>query len=228
MTPRAGFTLVELVIACTMLALVAAGVAAAVSTGLNAWGRTSRAGEYVEPQAVLSQISGELGEMCGWSGAMFLISEDAGEGAPLDTLLFTCSRRAAVGEVWRGLQAEDAGEEAEWEPVPPRSQVEYAMDMGEEPGLYRRESAPAPADPVDDGEWLLCCRQVTGLDVGWYDGTDWVDGWDSTQRAENPLPVAARVTLYVDDGEGGERVLEAVVPMRPAFDPQESDETAAP
>lgn len=223
---RAGFTLVELLIACTMLAIVAAGVAASVSTGLAAWERTGRASEYDLPQAVLAQITGELGEISGWPGESFVISEDAGEGAPLDTLIFTCPRRDAVGEVWRGLQAEDAGEEVEWEPVPIRSQVEYATDVGDEPGLYRRELAPATAEPVDDGEWLLFCPQVTGLDVAWYDGTDWIDGWDSTQE-ETPLPVVARVTVYVDDGQGGERVLQATVPLRPAFDPQGTDETAA-
>jgi type II secretion system protein J len=51
--------------------------------------------------------------------------------------------------------------------------------------------------PVDE----VICRNVGGFNVRYYDGTEWVDSWDSTQ-AGDVLPTAVEVTLELDRPAG--------------------------
>ncbi len=47
--------------------------------------------------------------------------------------------------------------------------------------------------PTDE----VLCRGVGGFNVRYYDGTQWVDTWDSTQQGD-VLPTAVEVTLELD------------------------------
>lgn len=51
--------------------------------------------------------------------------------------------------------------------------------------------APSTTQP----QTQVLARGLTGWDVSYSDGTDWVDDWDSTQQNDT-LPLAVRVTLY--------------------------------
>jgi type II secretion system protein J len=41
----------------------------------------------------------------------------------------------------------------------------------------------------------VLARGITGIDLAYSDGADWLDDWDSTQH-DNTLPLAVKVTLY--------------------------------
>jgi type II secretion system protein J len=47
----------------------------------------------------------------------------------------------------------------------------------------------------------VLCRGVGGFNVRYYDGSEWVDSWDSTQQAD-VLPTAVEVTLELDRPTG--------------------------
>lgn len=51
--------------------------------------------------------------------------------------------------------------------------------------------APSATEP----QVQVLVRGVTGLDLQYSDGADWIDDWDSTQY-DNTLPLAVKVTLY--------------------------------
>ena len=51
--------------------------------------------------------------------------------------------------------------------------------------------APSTQDP----QTQVLTRGVTGWDVEYNDGSDWLDDWDSTQH-DDTLPLAVRITLY--------------------------------
>jgi hypothetical protein len=202
-----------------MLAIITAGVAASLATGLAAWGRGAAAARQQEPWLVLSELTREL-EQVAAPGAerAYLVAGDAQSGnLAADNLLFSSACLRTEGSVWRALRREE--DDQPWQPIPLRAQVEYALDLGDTPGLYRRELAPAPAEPLEaEGDWELVCPQVRGLDLEWFDGTEWLAEWDSTARDQDPLPRAARVTFYVEPERGHERLLQATVPLAPRFD----------
>lgn len=56
----------------------------------------------------------------------------------------------------------------------------------------------------------ILCRQVAGLSLRYFDGSDWYDSWDSTTR-DNALPLAVEVTLKLKiEGESDETPTHAV------------------
>ena len=56
----------------------------------------------------------------------------------------------------------------------------------------------------------ILCRQVAGLSLRYFDGSDWYDSWDSTTR-DTALPLAVEVTLKLKiEGESDETPTHAV------------------
>ncbi len=62
-------------------------------------------------------------------------------------------------------------------------------------------------------------RGVTGFDVVYSDGSDWLDDWDSTQH-DNTLPLAVQITLYhrTDDDRSvpGQEQATSLIVMLPS------------
>jgi len=76
-------------------------------------------------------------------------------------------------------------------------------------GLYRQTLYALNGDSfdpdaaVDPGSATLILAGVTTLDFRFYDGTDWVEEWDSRdQRNFAPAPLAVEITLGVEDVDG--------------------------
>ena len=51
--------------------------------------------------------------------------------------------------------------------------------------------------PQNPDEEEVICRGVESFAVRYYDGTEWLDSWDSTQE-DNQIPAALEITLEVD------------------------------
>lgn len=58
---------------------------------------------------------------------------------------------------------------------------------------------PPPFDEV-------ICRGITGMNLRYFDGTDWQDSWDSTQR-DSEIPAAVEVTLEFKRDVNGRQVV---------------------
>jgi hypothetical protein len=76
---------------------------------------------------------------------------------------------------------------------------EFALVEGEEADdlfLVRRLTenllAPETPEPVEE----VLCRGVNSFNLRYFDGTDWLDSWDSTLRG-NALPVALEAELEI-------------------------------
>lgn len=81
-------------------------------------------------------------------------------------------------------------------------QIELAVVQSPNNGEYVlvRRVTPnllAPSTPNPDEEVL--CRGVGGFNLRYYNGATWSDTWDSTQtQYDNTIPVAVEVTLELD------------------------------
>lgn len=60
--------------------------------------------------------------------------------------------------------------------------------------LVREVTTNLLSPTTTEPEIQVLARGVTGFDVSYSDGADWLNGWDSTQR-DNTLPLAVKVTL---------------------------------
>jgi len=67
---------------------------------------------------------------------------------------------------------------------------------GRDYNLVRRVTAnllaPKTPEPVEE----VLCRNVVSFNLRYYDGTSWLDSWDSTTE-DNNLPLAVEVTLLI-------------------------------
>jgi len=70
-------------------------------------------------------------------------------------------------------------------------------------GLLRRENRLPGDDVLSGGPVALIAPFVSELNVEFYDGTDWVDGWSS----DNGFPKAVRIKIVVLDEAGLENPL---------------------
>jgi type II secretion system (T2SS) protein J len=90
--------------------------------------------------------------------------------------------------------------------------VHYFVDRSlEDPrarGLYRETIFSLSGDGFDPdkpnlGATTLLLPGVTGFDVRFYDGTQWVEEWDSTDgRSFAPAPFAVQIALTVTNEQG--------------------------
>jgi type II secretion system protein J len=187
MKSRRAFTLVELLVATGILAMLLAAGSAVFSAGVRAAEKTRRHGGMVaQGQRALRLIAADL------AGAteledFRLVSLDVQDGGhDCDTLDFILLRRSV------DRKGPDEGGRAE---------VGYSLPKGEqsvERGLLRREDRSCDEDPLEGGETWVVAPSVSDLDFEFFDGYSWAAGWQD----RNSLPVAVRVSLVVTDEDG--------------------------
>jgi len=66
--------------------------------------------------------------------------------------------------------------------------------------FIRRESKEVRDDPREGGTNFELSRMVSSFKLSFYNGTDWIDEWDS--RAMGKLPNQVRIILTVMDENG--------------------------
>ena len=84
-----------------------------------------------------------------------------------------------------------------------RCEVGYYVDNDpatEARGLARREDGTLDDDPLAGGTGRLVGPLVAELDLKFFDGLDWVDGWDDAER----LPQAVTIGIVVADPDEAE------------------------
>ena len=77
--------------------------------------------------------------------------------------------------------------------------VEYALEtdtVREQVVLKRFTTKNLLASGTIEPDQEVVCRGLAGFDVKYYDGTTWLDAWDSTEN-DNQLPRGVQVTLTI-------------------------------
>ncbi len=227
-----GFTLVEVLIATSMLAVIGLAIAETLRAARDADRRfQARSEKRAQDRAIVERISRDLRSLMppGGTYAAGLVGEQADRGA--GELLSKQTEE----------QAADADASAQGAVPPPyaaRDRITISVIPGAkrfgsswaagtgaiqsvvweidedtatvERGLVRRATAVrdpvtgAVAEPVE-----VVCAEACGLELRYFDGTTWQETWDSS--AQNLIPQAIEVSVAVRGQDGTLRRLVAVV-----------------
>lgn len=186
----AGFTLLELVISMVATSLILGAAYTAFFSGLTSYSLNSYRSEI---RSVLSRSLGRIVEdlRCAETGHeafRFRVENDEIDlenldnfPIPNDRLLFTAPTSQAQ---WANRPQSDL------------SEVEYYIDRDDESParwLVRRSQSPPDNKPLEGGSVHLIGPRVIGMQIYCFDGSKWLEEWDSS----TDLPLALRIILYV-------------------------------
>ncbi len=205
---RAGFTLIELVIAMSMVAILAMSLYASLRTAFHAQASAENA---LEPSR-----TAEL--------AIQFLREDLQDAVP-PTGILAGAFIGTAGQDDRG-RASDSLKFFATAPARQHAsgngeikQIELlvtTLDNETDRVLVRRVTPNLLSPSTPDPDQEILCRGVSGFSLRYFDGGDWVPSWDST-TVDNVLPAAVEVTVELDrpDGATGLRTLRytRVVPI---------------
>jgi prepilin-type N-terminal cleavage/methylation domain-containing protein len=210
-----GFTLIEVVIASALMALILASAYACLSAGYDSQ-------KIVVPRTEILQNA---------RVAMALMAADLRAACPL-------SKDAAFVGMTRTLDNAEADNvdfaTHNYTPRRPREgdycQESFFLDKDAETGqlcLYRRRNPIIAMDPFSGGSREEIARGVRGLKLEYYDGTDWYATWGETKSSGKQetsakdtsnlsgLPTAVRITLYLDSDPHQRRATAATAAATP-------------
>jgi type II secretion system protein J len=191
---RGGFTLLEMLVAMTLMSVLAGSLYASLSAGFRGRATAERALDPARrAEAALRMVGADLEAAAPPTGLLageFLARDGRGDtGEPADVLLFHAMARDQSG-------AEPPG------PVR-RVELELAADEATgQPALVRRTTlnllAPEEPEPLQE----VLCQRVRSFDASFFDGVAWAESWDSAV-AGDVLPLAVEVSLVIE-AEGRE------------------------
>ncbi len=203
---RPAFTLAELLVATIMLSMLVGATYIAVSQTIRARDRSqSKADAYSRAAAAADLISTDTQSAlrdADLTDCRVLITRDGKPGQGKDGLLIFSHLTRAV----RPNSGQNEGEEAE---------VQFRLEPGDKPGtlaLWRRTDPVPDEYPDAGGVATALVDGVKAVDIQAYDGTSWIDDWDSDISG---LPYALRISVTgADDSAKDTSTIRRVV----AFD----------
>lgn len=178
-----GFTLLEVLAATALVAMLAASLYGALSAALTA---RESAGRTVE-----------LMRAC--EGAMAVLREEI-QAAAVPTVKhpFTGTKGSDfTGDLNDNLSFYGTGGDLEGDdPVGDIRLVEFACETDESGtlSLVRRVTTNLLATQTVEPRQDTVCRNVRSLTLRYFDGTDWQESWDSA-TVSNAAPLAVEVTM---------------------------------
>jgi len=185
---QTAFTLLEMLVALTLMGLLATGLYASLWTGLRAQRSVQAALKPVRAAGLALQfVSHGLGSALPPTGVLAgpFVGQDAtdsGTGKETDTMTWF----AAAGQPTQG--ASDV--------VELTLAITSVENTGERVlalGQIRNLLAPTEQEPTQE----ILCRGVVSLNLRYFDGSDWVDEWESTAY-DDTLPAAVEVSLAIE------------------------------
>jgi prepilin-type N-terminal cleavage/methylation domain-containing protein len=192
-----GFTLVEVMVTASILALIMAIIYGAFAGSIKSMQISTEGGDcYRKARLILNHIAEEIScaylpteEAISDIQYAFIGDDREEDGLPRDTLSFTSTALPVKGPP-RGLK-----------------EIGYGITLDpetDEPALVMREDV-TPDDHVDEGGMsYLLDADIWGLDFTFYDarGRDW-ERWDSTASIfAGKLPQRCRIAIYYKDEQG--------------------------
>ncbi|HZF00252.1 MAG TPA: type II secretion system protein GspJ [Planctomycetota bacterium] len=185
-----GFTLVELMLAILILAIMMSIVYAVVVSTVTAAHRVEEitASSEVGP-AILTRIRADLeSAFLPKEGEFFLGSKRPGGGADRDRIDFI------TGALSYG--SENDVEEPRFHSI---NEVGYqVLESRKDPSvaiLYRREDFFIDAEPLKGGRLTEMYDRVRGFSLRYYDGNEWRPDWSS--KTQKGLPKAVEIELKI-------------------------------
>ncbi len=192
----AGFTLLELLVAMTLMVVVASCLYTALYTGFNARRSALSAveptGQALNAIELLKQdIYGVLPPTGTLAGAFIGTNSRSSKGADADYLEFHTTQVYESGS----------------QPVGGIGKIELTLeentDNDDESNVARdsfrliRKVTTNLLSPKEvDPEEQVLCRNVMSLNLRYFDGDGWLDEWDSTADA-NSLPKAVEIDIEI-------------------------------
>jgi prepilin-type N-terminal cleavage/methylation domain-containing protein len=207
---RKGFTLLELLAAMSLMVVVSSCLYTALYTGFRAYQTAQTA---VDPtlaavnaiEVIKQDLRGVLPPGTHLAGSFIGTDASGIKGVDNDSVEFYTTHIFPEDSQTASLvvsapltdQATDTGV------MGGIGKVELLLDedMEAHDGTYLllrdvTTNLLAPNEPVPIEQVL--CRGVVSLNLRYYDGSDWVDGWDSTSTTDpNMLPLAVEVDLQI-------------------------------
>lgn len=215
---RAAFTLIEVVISASLMALILVAAYVCLNAGL--------AGKkLVEPRADIIQNA---------RVAMNLMATDLRNACPLTKDYQLLGMRRLIGD----MDADNL--DFATHNYTPRRPLEgdfceasFYVDRDPETGLFslwRRRNPVIATDPLAGGSKEEIARGVLGVRFEYTDGFDWFDDWGEANprkrdaAAELPpnmigLPEAIRITLTLDSNPKARKLTKDELPTRPSEPP---------
>ena len=184
MKNRSGFTLVELLLASSMLALLASTGYVVFSAGARSAQKARSISTVVAyAQRAMTLMVRDIREAVEHEGTRLTSLDVQYEGLDADTIDFIAPLRR------HGQEEPDAIS---------RCEVGYYIDNDsdtEAQWLLRREDSSLDDDALEGGILALAGPCVSELNLEFYDGYEWVSGWDDQEQ----FPRAVRIGIIVMD-----------------------------
>ena len=194
-----GFTLMEVLIATAILAIVMAIVYGSFVQTRMVIGRTEAVVDGLRGiRAAFNKITSDL-SMAFRSenneNTFFVGTDDYAGGYPSDRIDFTSYSNR--------IREKDAKESDQME-------VGYYIERGFEGGsvLMKREKKHIDENPTFGGKAYELSEDIPGINFRYLDKGAWLDSWDS--RVSDSMPEAVEITIIAKDINGTERSYRTV------------------
>jgi general secretion pathway protein J len=192
------FTLLEVLVALLIVSVLVAAVYSSLTLAMAAREKAeqaikpARAAELalermrVDLSSALPPVGLLAGEFVGE------VDSQTGVGQGESHAIRFHAKTGAVGHI--------AAADYDREPDAPTDDIqmiewEFVQSSSDEPGtLVRRVTSNLLASTAAEPQEQVLCRNVRSLVFRYYDGTDWIESWDSAQY-EDSLPIAVEATM---------------------------------
>jgi hypothetical protein len=196
-----GITLLELLVAMTLMVVVGACLYTALYTGfrahraaMSAVQPTSQALDAIE--LLKQDIYGVLPPKGVLAGAFVGTDERGNKGVDTDSLEFyTTQIYASKDELAGGIGKVELLLE---EDIDTDRFGRARTNIRDSYKLVRKVTTNLLSPKIVDPNEQVLCRNVVSLNLRYFDGTSWIDEWDSVEDA-NSLPYAVEIDIEVVD-----------------------------
>lgn len=208
---KEGFTLIEMLVAMVILAIVLTIAYSVFSSSYSALRRVSPERDpFQTARLILDRMTDEIQSAYykpGLAHTGFVGKSDEKEDAPWDSLTFSAMANFYWIKKVEGIKESDF------------LKISYSLvDDEEETRLVRAQNpafGPFEEDPEKLGSPDRGVHQLSddvwGMDFRYFDGKEWVEDWNSAEKEK--LPQAVEVKLILKTDEGKRLPFYAVIPV---------------
>jgi type II secretion system protein J len=201
-----GFTIVELLVAITLLTLLTSAGFAVLSAGTHSSAKAKRYNDMLSHgQAAMASLAGDIRAAVVQDKFAMTSLDKQFEGHDADTIDFVVAKSPR-------LRVSEDDEDT----TPPVGRCEVGYYIENDPDteiqwLLRREDGTLDDDPLEGGQATLAGPYVSDLNLEFYDGIEWKAGWED--RETMPLAVKIRIVVLDADQQENALVLSTTVPI---------------
>ena len=201
-TSRSAFTLLEMLVALALVGIIAGSLYTSLHIGFKAHESITTSIEPVRRTELAARlIRRDIESAVSPSGLLageFVGQNAVGEsGRDADILVLHSSAHVPETDA---LACDVRRVELTCEPV------QTDMDEDETYAIVRRVTTRLLAPETPTPEVEILCRGIYSFNIRYFDGSDWVDSWDSNAQ-DNALPLAVEINieLEMEERDGTEK-----------------------